>query len=69
MFFLGDKGNYTEEDSPDAIDIYGKSKHLGETLYPYAVTLRTSTIGHELETAHGLLNWFLTQKTVMFGVH
>ena len=28
--FSGLKGNYCEESIPDAIDIYGKTKHLGE---------------------------------------
>lgn len=60
--FAGTKGNYVEGDAPDARDIYGKSKQLGEVDYPHAVTLRTSTIGHELQTAYGLLEWFLSQQ-------
>lgn len=60
--FSGEKGNYTEIDPPDATDIYGKSKSLGEVLYPHTITLRTSTIGHELQSAHGLLDWFLSQQ-------
>lgn len=60
--FAGDKGSYTEEDFTDARDVYGKSKALGEVTYPHAVTLRTSTIGHEFETKYGLLEWFLSQK-------
>lgn len=60
--FAGIKGNYTEIDAPDAGDVYGKSKHLGEVDYPHAVTLRTSTIGHELQSAYGLLEWFLLQQ-------
>lgn len=60
--FSGEKGNYTEDDLPDATDIYGKSKSLGEVDYPNTITLRTSTIGRELQTAHGLLDWFLSQQ-------
>ncbi len=60
--FAGTKGGYLEADAPDAQDTYGKSKHLGEVDHPYAVTLRTSTIGHELQTSYGLLEWFLSQK-------
>jgi len=60
--FSGDKGNYSEKDFADARDIYGKSKALGEVIYPNTVTLRTSTIGHEFETKYGLLEWFLSQE-------
>ena len=60
--FVGTKGNYGEADAPDAGDVYGQSKHLGEVDYPHAITLRTSTIGHELQSAYGLLEWFLSQQ-------
>jgi dTDP-4-dehydrorhamnose reductase len=60
--FAGTKGNYVEGDAPDAGDMYGKSKYLGEVDYPHAITLRTSTIGHELQSAYGLLEWFLSQQ-------
>jgi dTDP-4-dehydrorhamnose reductase len=60
--FSGAKGGYTEEDVPDARDLYGRSKLLGEVDYPHAVTLRTSIIGHELNSAHGLIGWFLAQQ-------
>ncbi|MCE2945414.1 MAG: SDR family oxidoreductase [Xanthomonadaceae bacterium] len=60
--FLGARGGYTETDTPDAIDLYGRSKLLGEvTDQPHVVTLRTSIIGHELSSAHGLVGWFLAQ--------
>lgn len=61
--FSGKTGSYTESDQPDADDIYGKSKALGEVLYGDALTIRTSTIGHELNTSYGLLNWFLSQES------
>lgn len=59
--FSGSKGNYFEDDPADATDIYGKSKHLGEVVGSNNLTLRTSTIGRELSTRHGLLEWFLSQ--------
>ena len=60
--FSGEKGNYSENDFTDAQDMYGKSKALGELSDSHTVTLRTSTIGYELESNHGLLNWFLSQQ-------
>jgi dTDP-4-dehydrorhamnose reductase len=60
--FSGEKGGYTEDDYADAHDVYGKSKALGEVSYPHAITLRTSTIGHELQSKYGLLDWFLSQE-------
>jgi len=60
--FSGAKGDYKELDSADAHDLYGKSKFLGEVNYPHAITLRTSTIGNELQSKYGLLEWFLSQQ-------
>ena len=60
--FSGAKGGYREDDPSDAKDLYGKSKFLGEVNYPHAITLRTSIIGHELQSAHGLIGWFLSQQ-------
>lgn len=60
--FSGKKGNYVESDVPDATDLYGRSKLLGEADYPNAITLRTSIIGPEIGRTHGLLEWFLRQE-------
>lgn len=60
--FTGARGMYREEDRPDADDLYGVSKRLGEVDYPGAITLRTSIIGHELDGSRSLLNWFLAQN-------
>jgi dTDP-4-dehydrorhamnose reductase len=66
--FSGRAGQYTETDIPDADDLYGISKALGE-LHDYrnAVTLRTSIIGRELNTAHSLVDWFLAQQGEVRG--
>lgn len=61
--FSGDKGHYVESDAADATDLYGRSKHLGEvTDAQHAVTLRTSIIGHELDSRRALVDWFLSQN-------
>ncbi len=62
--FSGARGRYTEEDLPDADDIYGRTKYLGEVQQPRGITLRTSMIGHELNSQNGrsLLEWFLAQR-------
>lgn len=53
---------YREDDVPDARDVYGRSKLLGELLEPPGLTLRTSIIGPELGSANGLLEWFASQR-------
>ena len=60
--FSGNRGEYLEADCPDAEDVYGRSKLLGEITQGPAITLRTSMIGHELHSAFGLLEWFLKQN-------
>lgn len=60
--FSGRKGNYAESDIPDAEDLYGRSKLLGEPSYDGCLTLRTSLIGRELQSCHGLLEWLLAQR-------
>ncbi|MHB8053170.1 MAG: dTDP-4-dehydrorhamnose reductase family protein [Methanoregula sp.] len=60
--FSGKRGCYTEDDLSDADDLYGKTKFLGEVDYPGCLTLRTSIIGRELESSHGLIEWFLSQE-------
>lgn len=59
--FTGEVGLYTEDSLPDARDLYGKSKYLGEVSYGKHLTLRTSIIGHELISAVSLVDWFLSQ--------
>jgi len=65
--FSGQKGNYTEADLADARDTYGLSKFMGEVDYPHTLTLRTSIIGHELNSNVSLIDWFLSQQNECKG--
>jgi dTDP-4-dehydrorhamnose reductase len=60
--FNGRRGNYTEADVSDAEDLYGRSKFLGEVSAEGCLTLRTSIIGRELDSAHSLVEWFLSNR-------
>ena len=59
--FSGEKGGYSETDGPDPIDVYGRSKLLGEVSGEGALTLRTSMIGRGLYRKTSLVDWFLAQ--------
>lgn len=66
--FSGKKGFYSEMDLSDAEDLYGKSKFIGEVSdQHHAITIRTSIIGHELNSHYALVNWFLSQKECVKG--
>jgi len=65
--FSGKKGDYSEKDIPDASDLYGRSKLLGEVDYGNHITIRTSIIGHELERNLSLVDWFLAQENTVNG--
>lgn len=60
--FSGRQGNYTEDDLPDPLDLYGRSKLMGEVADEGCITLRTSIIGLELFQKSGLVEWFLRQE-------
>ena len=65
--FSGIEGPYKEGDFPDAYDLYGRTKFLGEVDQDHAITLRTSIIGHELASANSLIDWFLNQSGQIRG--
>jgi len=66
--FSGKKGFYSETDNSDAEDLYGQSKYLGElSNLSHVVTIRTSAIGHELNSHYGLVDWFLSQGKATRG--
>jgi len=58
--FVGDRGGYVEADRPDATDLYGRSKAVGELDYGPHLTLRTSIVGFERQGHLGLLSWFFS---------
>jgi len=61
--FSGRRGRYDEGDTPDPVDLYGRSKLAGEPSGPHVLTLRTSMIGWELGgRRQGLLEWFVGQS-------
>ena len=60
--FDGVDGGYTEDNLPNSSDLYGRSKALGEVMSENCLTLRTSIIGHELNSSLSLIDWFLSQS-------
>jgi dTDP-4-dehydrorhamnose reductase len=60
--FNGARGGYREDDPTDAQDLYGRTKALGEPVGEGCLTLRTSIIGPEVDSAFGLLEWFRSRR-------
>ena len=58
--YSGLKGWYSEEDLHDAIDVYGKSKSLGEP--KNCTVIRTSIIGEELRNKSSFIEWVKANK-------
>jgi dTDP-4-dehydrorhamnose reductase len=57
--FSGAKGQYLESDPHDALDVYGKTKSLGEVFDGSLLNVRCSIIGPEKQNHVSLLDWFL----------
>jgi dTDP-4-dehydrorhamnose reductase len=60
--YSGNRGQYTENDVHDALDVYGKTKSLGEVYSSNVFHLRCSIIGPEPKEFKSLLEWFLGQS-------
>lgn len=66
--FSGDRGSYTENDTPDGRTFYDRSKALGELNDDRNITLRNSIVGPDInQNGIGLLNWFMQQKEEVNG--
>ena len=66
--FNGIKGLNSENTLPNASDIYGRSKSLGELNNNFDLTIRTSIIGPELKhNGEGLLHWLFNQNGNIYG--
>lgn len=65
--FSGKQGQYTELDPSDADDIYGKTKYLGEVIDGNCITIRTSILGHGLNSHYSLVDWLLLQYQPIKG--
>lgn len=61
--YSGQAGLYTESHPHDALDVYGKTKSLGEVNSEAFLHLRASIIGPERGRSTSLLEWFLGQET------
>ncbi len=66
--FSGVRGQYTEEDFPDGVTFYDRSKALGELVDDQNITLRNSIVGPDInQLGIGLLNWFMLQNGEING--
>jgi dTDP-4-dehydrorhamnose reductase len=59
--YSGLKGAYMESDLQDALDVYGKTKSLGEAYHRNVHHLRCSIIGPEPKDYKFLIEWFRRQ--------
>lgn len=59
--YSGAKGGYAEADSHDPLDVYGKTKSLGEAYHASVHHLRCSIIGPEPKDHKFLVDWILKQ--------
>jgi dTDP-4-dehydrorhamnose reductase len=59
--FTCDPGIKNQDDVPDATDLYGRTKFLGEVDYGTALTIRTSIVGRQISGQESFFEWVLSQ--------
>ena len=60
--YSGNKGDYLDNDIPDAEDNYGKSKAIGEVNSKNTLTIRSSMVGREIFNKTELFEWVVSNK-------
>ncbi len=60
--FSGLRGGYTLDDNPDPVDLYGRSKLLGELADHEGLTIRTSIVGRQIAGATSFFEWILANR-------
>ena len=60
--FEGTPGLKHLSDTPNATDLYGTTKRLGEVTYGLSLTIRTGFVGRQLSGSEGLFEWLRSQK-------
>ena len=60
--FQGTPGIKRLSDTPNATDLYGLSKLLGEVNTSHSLTLRTSIVGRQLFGSESLFEWAISQR-------
>ena len=60
--FTCEEGIKKLDHEPNATDLYGRTKFLGEVPYGSSLTLRTSIVGRQLSGAESLFEWILSQN-------
>ena len=65
--FDGEKGNYKEEDTPNPINVYGKTKLEAEqkvlSIHPHSCIVRTNIYGWNKRDKFSLAEWMLNKLT------
>ncbi len=60
--YSGRTGNYDERAPHDPLDVYGKTKSLGEVRAANVLHVRTSIIGPERSRSASLFEWFMSHS-------
>jgi len=63
--FSGEKGNYGENDTPNPINVYGRTKLEAEqkisSIYPHSCVVRTNIYGWNKRDKYSLAEWMLNK--------